>query len=755
MTVPADVATHDPTPGRGLGEAALLPPRVRRGSIPRPRLLSMLRSGRDAPVVAIVAPAGYGKTTLLAQWAARDPRPVAWVTVNDGHNDPVALFRDLAAAINREEPLDPGVFDAIDRPGLTSYHIAGRLLASMAGLTVPVLVVIDDAHLLRRLACLDTLSEFVNHLPPRWQVAISGRDAISVPLARLRTQGGLVEIGARELAMDEAEAAKALRHLGLRLSAAEVRGLVRSADGWPAVIYLAGLAAGRARDGSLPAVPGRHEYVAEYLRSQVLADRSDDHMALLMDTAILDRLTGSLCDEVTGRTGSASFLADLARSTLLVDEQGGWYRYHSLLRDFLLSELERRAPGRSAELHRRAAGWFERHGFASDAVEHAFAAGDFDRAATAVAGVVLKYHWSGRRAIVREWLARFPADEVARRPWLAVTGAIEEAGVGEVVAAETLADLVERGSFEGRPPDGTASFESGRAILRALMCRSGAADALENAILAVRLEPVGSPWRDVALWAEANCRLLAGQTEAGDALLEATVDAARHSRNWGTWQAALAQRSLIAMERGDWAAAATYADAAGEILSSAHLDGYQVTAMARAALSLVALHRGNLPAALEELARGAALRPQLTASLPWLNAEALLVLARAYLAVGDAGGARTVLAQAEDVVRLRPDLGVIPGQVAALRLRLRSLPAGMGGATTMTASELRVLAYLPLYLSFKEIGQRLGVKASTVQTHAMAIYGKLGASSRSEAVDLAIDAGLLDRRPTWVTTSRS
>jgi LuxR family maltose regulon positive regulatory protein len=133
----------------------------------------------------------------------------------------------------------------------------------------------------------------------------------------------------------------------------------------------------------------------------------------------------------------------------------------------------------------------------------------------------------------------------------------------------------------------------------------------------------------------------------------------------------------------------------------------------------------------------------------------LVGLARAYLAVGDAHGARAILSQADDVVRLRPDLGVIPGQIAMLRSQIDSLPIGFGGASALTAAELRVLAYLPLYLSFKEIGQRLGVKASTVQTHAVAIYGKLGASSRSEAVDLAIAAGLLDGRPTWLVTSHT
>ena len=755
MTEEAGVAALPSTRRRGLRETRLLPPRMRRGSVPRTRLLALMRSARDCSVVSIVAPPGYGKTTVLAQWASRDPRPVAWVTINDGHNDPVVLFTDLATAIHRHEPLDPAVFDAIGTPGLSSYLLAGRLLSAVADLLAPVLVVIDDAHRLNEPACLDALSEFVGHLPPGWQVAIGGRDAISVPLARLRGHGLLLEIGAAELAMDEGEAARLLRPLGLTLPLDDLQTLVARVHGWPALIYLAGLAATHSGEPAIRVASGTDGYVAEYIRSEVLDGRPVDQVTLLLDSAILERFNGSLCDAVVGRTGSAAFLTALARSTLLVDEQGGWYRYHSLLRDFLRSELEHRAPGRIRELHRRAALWYDRHGFPDDAVEHSFAAGDVDGAANAVAGVVLRYHWSGRRATVRAWLARFRDEDLEERPWLAVIGAIEEAGVGHVVSAERLADVVERGSFEGRPPDGTASFESGRSILRALMCRAGAEDALAQATRAVQLEPAGSPWRDVALWAQANGRLLTGETEAGDALLGDTADAARYNKNWGTLQCALAQRALLAIERGEWTTAASLAEEAGQIVSSAHLDGYQVTAMTRAALAQVAALRGDPHAAREELARSAGLRPQLTASLPWLNAAALVALARAYLAVGDAPGARTVLSQADDVLRLRPDLGVLPDRVAMLRSQIGSLPTGFGGASTLTAAELRVLAYLPLYLSFKEIGQRLGVKASTVQTHAVAIYGKLGASSRSEAVDLAIAAGLLDARPTWFVTSHT
>jgi len=212
---------------------------------------------------------------------------------------------------------------------------------------------------------------------------------------------------------------------------------------------------------------------------------------------------------------------------------------------------------------------------------------------------------------------------------------------------------------------------------------------------------------------------------------------------------ALAQRAVLAIDRGDWPMAASMAKEARDVVSNAHLEGYQVTALANAVLARVAIHDGDPLAAKAELGRAMSLRSQLTATFPWLNVAALVGLARAYLELGDPDAAATLLVQASDVVRQRPHLGGLAGQVRSLQASIAILPVGPRGASTLTSAELRVLAFLPLYLSFKEIGQRLGVRASTVQTHAMAIYGKLGASSRSEAVDRAIDARLLEGPPNW------
>jgi LuxR family maltose regulon positive regulatory protein len=354
------------------------------------------------------------------------------------------------------------------------------------------------------------------------------------------------------------------------------------------------------------------------------------------------------------------------------------------------------------------------------------------------------------RPTVRAWLRRSGDDDLEERPWLAVLGAWEELAAGDVAATDHLADIVERGAFAGRPPDGTASFESGRAMLRATMCRAGADDALANATRAVELEQAaGGPWRDFALWQLAIARLTNGDQAGADAALADAIAVARSNRNLGLGHCLLGHRALLAADRGDWNSATALALASDGLATSTHVEGYLSSSPARAAQARIAIHRGDIAQARLVLAQAINLRPVLTAAAPALSVLALLGFARAHLAVSDPAGARSLLAQASQVIRVRPDLGVLPGEVAALRAAIASLPLTLApGASTLTTTELRVLALLPYYLSFKEIGQRLGVKATTVKTHALAIYGKLGASTRSEAVELAVAAGLLERFPT-------
>jgi LuxR family maltose regulon positive regulatory protein len=752
-----DSPSSDPTPAPGarhLIRSKLVVPRSHKGTVRRTRLLRDIRAARDRRLVSIVAPAGYGKTQMLAQWATADGRAVAWLTADDSDNDPVTLLTYLAASLGQVVPIEAGLFDAIASPAVSARASVGRLVATLDRATASVLLVIDDAHRIRDRTCLDVLAELIGHVPDRCAVAIASREPADLPFPRWRAEGWLLELGSDALRMDDHEAEVLLRHLGVRLPASGIGELVQRTEGWPALLALAGLAGGRSGSGRPLADGPVERSIADYLRSELLAHRTADEIRFLTRTSILERLSGPLCDAVVGRQGSSVLLAYLARSTLLVDEYGGWYRYHPLLREVLREELAIGEPGAVAEAHRRAAAWFGAAGDLDDAVGHAFAARDIGMAAVLVGKAMVRNHWSGRRLTTRAWLARFSDADLVERPWLAVLAAWETMSSGEPASTDHFADLAERGSFEGRPPDGTASFESGRAILRACMGRGGVDEVLRDAERGVELEPLGSPWRDLALWMLAFGRIMAGDAGGADEALAEAIIAADAAASPAIRYCLLGHRALLAIDRRDWAAARSYVAEGRSLGVTGLIDGYLTSVGARVAEIHLAVHDGRLAAARRELARAAGLRPILTWNAPGPAVVFLLGLARAHLAVGDAAGASTLLSQATGVLRRRPGLGVLGAEVAALRATVTDDAVG-SGASTLTAAELRVLSWLPYYLSFKEIGERLGVRESTIKTQALAIYGKLGSSSRGEAVERAVEAGLLEPFPVAATGASS
>ena len=738
QTWTATVLKHD------LVEAKLTIPTTARELIRRPRVLELLESAADRRIISVLAPPGYGKTAALAQWANSGRSAVAWLTADDADNDATVLFTYLTAAAGRIMPIDPVLLDSIRSAKRSIRGVVGRVLGALGNFHARLTIVIDDGQHLTDRVTLDALAEFISYLPDRAQVAILSREPIDLPFARWRMQATLLEVGPAELAMDEHEAGELVRAMGLNMAPDELRHLTRTTEGWPALLALA--SASGLRSGSTATdVSSRDLAIADYLRSEVVELRSDSETLFLTHTSILERLTGPVCDAVVGGHGSAEMLADLARSTLLVDEYGGSYRYHSLLREFLVGLLRAREPGLDRRLHRRAAQWYETSGDIDLAVRHAFATGDLDLAARLVGTGFVRYHWSARRATTRAWLNRFGSDALAERPWLAVLGAWEELGSGNWAEAQRLAAIAERGSFGDRPPDGTASFESGRAILRAIMCRSGEPGMLANAELAVRLEcDSDTPWQDFALWNLALVRQATGTYAAADSALSVGIAAARAASNDGLACCMLGHRALLAMDALDWDAASNYLAESRLRNAAAQVDGYLSSIFAVIARARLAIHHGQVEMARAELAKAVALRAILTGAAPGLAVVALLALARAQLALGEAAGARAALAQADEILLPRSDLPTLHSQVATAYATLAALPVGTTGASALTAAELRVLALLPYYLSFTEIGERLGVRATTIRTHAQSIYGKLGASKRGEAVELAVSAGLLD-----------
>ena len=270
----------------------------------------------------MVAPPGYGKSSLLVQWAIEDSGPVAWLTADDTDSDPVVFLTDLAAAIDRHIPLGPELFSAIASNTMSHRTVVGRLLAAMSGRPEPIRVAIDDVHRITSRACLDILAELVEHVPERSQVAIAGRFRVRLPFARWRAAGSLIEVGPTELAMDAREAIGLARELGRPLPADAATRLTRETEGWPALLALAILGA-----GTSPGAPGRRDpatdhVIDDYLRSEVLDRRSTAEITFMTRTSILDELPASLCDAVAEQQDSIDVLRRLAT----LDPPGGRLR---------------------------------------------------------------------------------------------------------------------------------------------------------------------------------------------------------------------------------------------------------------------------------------------------------------------------------------------------------------------------------------------------------------------------------------------
>jgi LuxR family transcriptional regulator, maltose regulon positive regulatory protein len=675
----------------------------------------------------------------------------------------VVLLRYVAVALDRVEPIDPEVFQALAAPGvLVLATVVPRFAAAVSQMTEPVAVVLDHLELLDNRECLDAVAELAMRLPAGSQLVVASRHTPPLPVAFLRAQGRVVEVGADELAMDQQEARALLEDAGVQLTPAEVAELVGRTEGWPVGLYLAALAhkAGGPRRNAGFQFTGDDRFMADYLQSELLAHLPPELMTFLTRTAVLERLSGPLCDAVLAASGSDRILSSLEDSNLLLvalDRQRDWYRYHQLFRELLLAELERRESELVHGLHARAAVWCEANGLAELAIDHAQAAGDADRVARLVASLIQPTYAAGRVDTVLRWLAWFEDQGLVEHdPRVAVYGAWVQALVGRPAGAERWVDAAERGVDAERwvgaadrpsgaqtPPDGSTT-KSYLAMLRGLLCRNGLGRMRTDAQVAMAGLGPANPFRTTALLLEGVADLLDGHADQADPILADAVELGTHTGALPATSTALAERCLVAIGRQDWGQAETLAEQALVVLQAGRLNDYIMSALVHVVAGRTALHRGDVPAAKDHLVQAVRLRPLLTYAIPSLAIQTLLELGRAYLMLGDAAGARTVLRQARGILRRRPDLGVLPGQAAELHATLDAIREGHQGVSTLTTAELRLLPLLATHLSFLEIGQRLYISKHTVKTQAISIYRKLGASSRSEAVQQLQEIGLLE-----------
>jgi LuxR family maltose regulon positive regulatory protein len=713
--------------------------------VPRTALVDLLLAA-DQPVVTVVAPPGYGKSTLLAQWVERRGPRVAWISCERSDNDPVALWGRILAALDRVEPLRQPLRGLLAASG-GDADVVPRLVAAVAPMR-PMTVVLDHLELVTGSQSLSSITEFALRVPPGWRLALASRTAMPHSLSRLRVARRVVELGVDDLAMTADEAAALLRLAGADVSAGRAGELLRRTEGWPAGLYLAALAM---RSGTWPTEAefrGDDRFVEDYLRSEVLQPLSRAEARFLVRTSILEQVSGPLCDAVVGGRRSARQLEELARRTMLVvplDRRGEWYRYHRLLREHLRTELYRDEPELVPELHARAAAWYEANGMAETAVEHADAAGDTERVSRLVLELMQPAWASGRVETVRGWMELLDR-RGPRVPYFAAVaahGALIFALLGRASEAQRWTGVAESLPASGDLPDG-GTVAGTLAYLRAILGRDGPAAMREDADRALEGLSPASPYRATMVEVQALSWLLEGDAERADTLFAQAYDLATGFGVKPLAALILAEQSILASEREDWAGADALVDESVEIVEKGRLEAYWTSALVFAAAARSAARRGNARAAQELARRAAALRPLLTYALPVVSVQALLELTRAYLALADTSGAMAALTQARGILRRRPDLGVLAAEERDLEPRVERLTATPAqGSSALTTAELRLLPLLPTHLSLPEIAERLFVSPHTVRTQVKSVYRKLGVSSRGEVVDLMAEVPIL------------
>src|SRR4028119_406693 len=421
----------------------LYTPASRPGSVLRPRLIERLNEGLHRRLTLVSAPAGFGKTTLIGGWISGCERPAAWLSLDEGDSDPARFLSYVVAALQTiAAGIGEGVLGALrsPQPPPTESTLTA-LLNEIPPTPDDFVLVLNDYPVVDARPIDDALAFLIEHLPPRMHLIIATREDPQLPLARLRARGQLGELRGADLRFTPSEAAEFLEGvMGLSLSEEDIAALETRTAGWIAGLQLAALSMRGREDvaGFIRAFAGDNRYVVDYLVEEVLQRQPERVRSFLLQTSILDRLSGPLCDTLTGGKDGRGMLEALERGNLFVfplDDERQWYRYHHLFADVLQARLMQEQPGHAPPLHQRASGWYERNGSPTDAIRHALAAEDFERAAGLVELAVLEMLGSSQETLYR-WLMALPDEVVRARPVLSVYYAFAPPGRGGFHAAD-------------------------------------------------------------------------------------------------------------------------------------------------------------------------------------------------------------------------------------------------------------------------------------------------------------------------------
>ncbi|MCV7440676.1 helix-turn-helix transcriptional regulator [Mycobacterium paraense] len=722
----------------------------------RTTLVDVLSAGRHCKLTLLSAPAGWGKTTLLAQWAldADVDHRFAWLSLDTSDNDPVWFWMYVIAALQK---ISPGVgIRAVEllATGADPVQVVlPTLLNDLDTIASPMVLILDDYHLVANRAVHEQLAFFISRMPANLHLVLATRSDPTLPLARLRASGELAEIRTDDLRFGPIEAAQLLNDvLGLDLDRADVQLLHQRTEGWAAGLYLAALSlAGRADAAAfIRTFAGDNRHIVDYLMAEVLDGQPPHLRSFLLRTSILGRLSGALCDATLQTSGSASVLEQIERENLFMvplDTSRHWYRYHQLFGELLRTELRRTEPDLVADLHRRAANWFENEGLIDEAVRHLVAGGDIARSADLIAADWVDEFNGGGLSTVSGMLDLLPEEAVRQDPRLSLARAWIALSVGQLdEAAEWIQAVEARHPADGADGDAIA----GQAVvLRAVHFFKTAevAAALETARRAITLDLAEAPLGQSSAYSIYGSALyFSGSTREAQAAFRRAARLAEKVGDRRTRIDALGHLALISAEHGQPADAERHIRQASgstrDLADTEHLVDVMVS-LATAEL-LLRMHGDAAPAlAAADMAVMSARQGGAILEV----AKALSVRAQIVEHLGDHEAAKATLDEVDTLLRDCGDAGIAP-------TRPPSTERSAGGAVTsrhqgsaipeeLTPKELEVLRLLATRLSRREIGERLYVSLNTVKTHQRAIYRKLGVEHRGAAVSRARGLGLL------------
>jgi LuxR family maltose regulon positive regulatory protein len=736
-----------------LADGKLAVPSLRRGVVDRARIGPAFDPGDDPALTLVAAPAGYGKTTAVRAWCARREAALAWVTLDDGDNDPVLLWRYVATAVDRVRPgLGRGALRRLGVPGGAVEVAIDELMNAIVALGGELVVVLDDLDAVVSVECLASIDHALGRLPSNLHMVLLARVDPALRLARLRAADELVEVRGDELAFTPAEARELLVVLGrLELGAEEIDVLVERTEGWPAALVLAWLWLRTVEDPAraVRAFGGDNRLVAEYLSGEVLAALDEDGRAFLYGVAVLGEFTAEMCDAALDRGDSAARLDELERSNLFVSrlERGGWFRIHSLFAEYARTQLASVEPAAAALIHRRAAVWLRSQGLVVEAVRHAAAAGDHEL----VAELMVEHHLplirGGAGGTVLRWVRTLPDDHLAQHPVLAAAAA----AAAMLVGGSTLERrrLLQVTDAARRVVRVDPYVETGERLVRAVTIDRGVGQAVLDGRRAVQLAEIDANANQIltgALAAYARALFFAGELDEAAAAAERALEDPAIARAVPSLVVARATLALVAVERRRLASARGHAEEAKAAVGRIGTSRSWLGANASAALGSLLAAEGSLVEAEHELAAAERFFADEVATLhhTWL----LVLLARVRVRRGRLDEAEATLRSAQEAIGELSDSGPVAELSDDVKRELDAASGRASGGELLdppSDAELAVLTLLATDLSTREIAERLFLSQNTIRSHTRALYRKLAVHTRADAIARATTLGLLEQ----------